>query len=443
MKSLFPEFFNKSEKAHKELWEKCLFVFDANILLNLYRYSDEARNDFLRVLEDLKGRVWIPRRVAEEYFNNRLKVISEQQDEYTQALSDVVELSKKLESTRQHPFVSAKVMKGVSESISLLKSELEANKDLHGNRMLEDEIKFKLAEIFEDRIGRELSADELEALIAEGEGRYAEKIPPGYSDMKKASGEIFLNARCRPYGDLIIWKQIIERSKELSVPVVFVTDDGKEDWWLRFKGKTIGPRPELIREFMRETSLDFHMYHPERFLSLAGDFLKQKASDGVIDEIRNMRIKDDILSQAIDGISDGDIDSMAKYSRSDNAYFSKLIHERHGRFESDYLYFSEKLKSLEQGFSKYEQKARILKARIMALDALKSVDGPRDEEPLNAAKAEYDSVERKKAMLLEEFKFVSSYLDSIRKKITASESRLADLGHLSAADNVVKLDDLI
>jgi len=177
----------------------------------------------------------------------------------------------------------------VEKSLQNLKSELETNKEAHIKRIHSDDIKDQLSNIFKDRVGNKLRNDQLEEIIKEGEKRYTEKIPPGYADTKKASAETFLAARCRPYGDLIVWKSLIEKCKTDNLPVIFVTDDGKEDWWLRFKGKTLGPRPELVEEFTSETGMDFHMYQPERFLSLAGDFLKEKTSREALQEIRELR----------------------------------------------------------------------------------------------------------------------------------------------------------
>ena len=57
MKELFPGYFREDEREIKEIWDNCYFVFDANILLNLYRYSDTTRKDFLKVLEKVKERV--------------------------------------------------------------------------------------------------------------------------------------------------------------------------------------------------------------------------------------------------------------------------------------------------------------------------------------------------------------------------------------------------
>jgi len=69
MKSNFPGHFFQVDENH-EIWNECIFVFDANILLNLYRYSDETRELLISTLSGLKERIWIPNKVAFEYLNN-------------------------------------------------------------------------------------------------------------------------------------------------------------------------------------------------------------------------------------------------------------------------------------------------------------------------------------------------------------------------------------
>ncbi|WP_181295760.1 PIN domain-containing protein [Pseudomonas sp. Q2-TVG4-2] len=297
MKDKFPGHFSNPAADHS-LWDRCIFVFDTNILLNLYRYSDETRALFIKTLRLLQERIWIPYRVADEYLENRLNVIYEQQEEYEKAIAEINKLKGKLENSRQHPFVSAKTMKGVAASLEKAIEELSNNKDVHTRRITSDEIKDEIADIFEDRVGNLSSDAELEDIIKEGTARYEQKIPPGYSDIKKQGGDSSLTSRCRPYGDLIIWKEIIGKAKEVDTPIIFVTDDGKEDWWLRFKGKTIGPRPELIKEFQSEVNQLFHMYLPERFLSLATEKEQEKPSKEVLEEIRDVRQKElDISSE--------------------------------------------------------------------------------------------------------------------------------------------------
>ena len=104
MKNLFPGHFKESDESLREVWETSLFVFDANILLNLYRYSDATRNEFLRILTKLKDRTWLPHRAAEEYLNNRLTVIDQQETSYDETVKLIEKLQLDLDNARQHPF---------------------------------------------------------------------------------------------------------------------------------------------------------------------------------------------------------------------------------------------------------------------------------------------------------------------------------------------------
>lgn len=52
-----------------------IFVFDTNVLLNLYSYTEQTREDFFSLLDIVKDRVWIPYHVGLEYQRNRLSVI--------------------------------------------------------------------------------------------------------------------------------------------------------------------------------------------------------------------------------------------------------------------------------------------------------------------------------------------------------------------------------
>ncbi|WP_449349178.1 PIN-like domain-containing protein [Streptomyces shaanxiensis] len=50
---------------------------DANVLLNLYRYTEQARTDLLGALGALGDRLWVPHQVVDEFWRNRESVISE------------------------------------------------------------------------------------------------------------------------------------------------------------------------------------------------------------------------------------------------------------------------------------------------------------------------------------------------------------------------------
>lgn len=294
MKDLFPGHFKESEGHLREVWETSIFVFDANILLNLYRYSDTTRSEFLRILKKLEDRIWLPHKAAEEYLTNRLSVIDQQEKSYDDTTKMITSLENDLENARQHPFVSSATMDKVRKVFDELCEELKKNKAVHTKRISNDEIKNSIASIFENKVGEPFDEARLKEIISIGEERFKQKVPPGFKDASKfADSEVFVE-KCKKYGDLIVWTQVIEKAIESKKGIVLVTDDKKDDWWEKFKGKMIGPRPELVKEFKEKANGTFHMYQADRFLELARENLNEQVSDSVVEEIREVKRRDKI-----------------------------------------------------------------------------------------------------------------------------------------------------
>ncbi len=290
MKSKFPGYFKLTDKEINNLWGDSLFVFDANILLNLYRYSDETRDDFFKILEKVKDRIWIPHQSASEFFDNRLNVISQQEKSYEEATNSLKSIENEFKNSRQHPFISKKLLKKLSALSEEICEQLNDSKEFHNKRIHQDDILDKIEDLFNEKVGDEFEKSKLEEIYKEGELRFLDKIPPGYKDFGKKDET---SKDVRKFGDLIVWKQIIEKSKELKRSIILITDDRKEDWWVRFKGKTLSPRPELTKEFQTETKQPFHMYQSDRFLEFARDYLNEKINDNAIQEIRDLRQLDE------------------------------------------------------------------------------------------------------------------------------------------------------
>ena len=82
MKKLFPGYYRPSDEDFAEMWQKAIFAFDANMLLNIYRYTPQTRDSFFEVLEKLRERVWLPYQAAQEFQARRLGVISDQEEAY-------------------------------------------------------------------------------------------------------------------------------------------------------------------------------------------------------------------------------------------------------------------------------------------------------------------------------------------------------------------------
>lgn len=287
MKSSFPGFFASGTEDITKLWQECLFVLDANVLLSLYRYSDSTRSELLNVFNSLKERLWIPHQVASEYLENRLSVIADQLKAYDDAAKKVDGIQKSLENINQAPFVSGNTQQEAVSLFKKLAEEFSEKRAVHDRRVYSDDIKDALEVLFSGRVGKPFSREETEHHITEGAARYSENIPPGFEDRKKGGDSQIFTDRCKPYGDYFVWLQLIEKAKEESIPIIFITGDVKDDWWSSFQGKTIGPLPQLVEEFQRKTGKNFYMYTPHRFLERANDHLKQAVSQVAVDEIKN------------------------------------------------------------------------------------------------------------------------------------------------------------
>ena len=72
MRDLFASYYRPTDEDFEGLWRDAIFILDANVLLDLYRYSEGTRNQLLKLLRENKDRLWLPHQVAREYLRGRL-----------------------------------------------------------------------------------------------------------------------------------------------------------------------------------------------------------------------------------------------------------------------------------------------------------------------------------------------------------------------------------
>ncbi len=237
MRDLFPGFNNRTDEELSECWQEGIFVFDTNMLLNVYRYTQKTRERYFEVLDLLKERnqLWIPYQVAYEYQDNRTEVIQGQLDAYTEVSNMLQTTIQKLESSlepykRKHGFIDIdKLTEELTSAIKKAKTTItqgkEKDKKEYEALKKHDRLLEKLEELFQGNIGSPYSNSRLEEIYRQAQLRIELRIPPGWEDEVKNS--------FKAYGDTILWFQLVDYARTQNKPIIFVTDDGKKDWWVR------------------------------------------------------------------------------------------------------------------------------------------------------------------------------------------------------------------
>lgn len=270
MKTHYPGFYKPSKDFFDELWKNATVVFDTNVLLDLYRLSDETAQKLLETIAffSKKNRVFIPFQVAKEYHNNLLEVIFSQKDKYANALNSLKDFENKISEKRNHPYLSPKLKERFASLLKDIESSFKDQTRKIEKIITQSSIKDELASLLDGMVGKGYSEDELSKIKEEGSRRYAEKIPPGFKDADKSSDN--------QYGDFVIWKEILDYAKLNKVNIIYASSDVKEDWYLRLHGVTCGPHPDLIKEFLEFTSQNIYLYSLNVFLQEAN---KQKVAE--------------------------------------------------------------------------------------------------------------------------------------------------------------------
>lgn len=196
MKSVFREFFNNEKVDFNNLDDSVLIVFDTNIMLNIYRFSESTRNTFLSALEKVKNNIWIPYQVGLEFHLHRREIMVEMEtkkdtivnninnetEKYLKAIKTLLDTYpiKSIDGTE----VRKKILNQFNEEINKVKNSFNQEQVVELDNLInknDDKISV-LAELFEGKVGGPFSQTEIDSICKEGELRYEEEIPPGYKN---------------------------------------------------------------------------------------------------------------------------------------------------------------------------------------------------------------------------------------------------------------------
>ena len=309
-KNIDPYLMNPEKE--KKLWEESVFVFDSSAILDFYFLPKNTRGKIYdEIFKALTARLWIPFHVEHEFLKNREKIIQKPISERYTPLRDKVKnistsfisnVSKRLDEIAhatklddKHPHIAQTEIEELKSRSEQFKDELKKFEDSVLNRIgdVESEIKEvsnndDLLKALEDyfEVGEKYSFERILDISRDGEFRYKHKIPPGYGDLAKKEKK-----GTQIFGDLIIWNQILDYSKEKGLPIIFITNDIKkdEDWCYLDKKATeeriLRPREELIKEIKDHSGVEFWMYNLPQFLYHANKYLKSKIKEEIIQNI--------------------------------------------------------------------------------------------------------------------------------------------------------------
>lgn len=312
MDDLFNGFYDLPDSELKKIWTKpeTLFVFDTNVLLNLYGYAEKTRSDFFNLIEkSILEQIWLPYHVGLEYQRNRLNVIRNEKKvfadihNYLEAIEKSVKLDKinHLKLEQRLPIIKDKTIElheNIFKEIENYKKEVESQNKKQPDVRSTDKIRKKIDKLFNKKMGNKPKNQAwLNKIYEDGKTRYENKTPPGYMDKKEKENEenyTYSALTYTPmYGDLIVWEQIIEKAMEESIKsVVFITDDSKEDWRFSINSngnKLMGARAELREEICRRSNINnFAILTSFEFLDKGKDISAVEIDKDSISEIEKL-----------------------------------------------------------------------------------------------------------------------------------------------------------
>ena len=282
--------------------DKLIIVPDANILLYLYKCSFNTSQNIVDLLGKVKEKIIIPSRVYKEYLNHKDEEqgkIDRKYDSFTKNLKKQVnelkgKINGSISESRKYDFPDCDVLEtGIGTfldkiilTIEKYENSLSAEKQ---NKSVQIANVAQLIRYWNEqgKIKSEPTIVQLMEYIKEGEFRFRYKMPPGYKDeeekdkeVKKDSKKDNFEGRIRKYGDLFVWKEIIDIGKERKDEyLIFLTNDVKEDWWV-LKGEEnnkvpVSMREELRKEYMTITGSDkIEFMTLSKFYELFSDYYK-------------------------------------------------------------------------------------------------------------------------------------------------------------------------
>ncbi|MEN6551922.1 MAG: PIN-like domain-containing protein [Methanobacterium sp.] len=262
----------------EKLWEKCTFVFDTSVLMNLYTCPEEIYSEFINILKnEISNRIWIPYQISSEFQRNSIHGVEKAAQNYEDLRNNITILKKDSKNLAQkiadlnHNFLSSSNIDiQVKENFNGIDAILE-NMSESLRKPDHDEIRNKLNDLFEGKTGNNYSDPKLKEINNEAKIRKIKGIRPGFEENE--------------YSNLISWYQMLDYAKGEKKDIIFVTEN--PGWWINPEKEQMEPHPALIKEFS-SIEQKFYIY---RFMSFLSDSKKYLNLTDVIEELTDFSNK--------------------------------------------------------------------------------------------------------------------------------------------------------
>jgi hypothetical protein len=180
----------------------------------------------------------------------------------------------------------------IEKSKKKIASHAKASKKDIYELLTHDKLRDRLESSFSENVGKFYCWEELQKAYEKAELRFRLGIPPGLRDQENKENY-------RKYGDAILWFQLIDHVRIQKKPLVFITDDSKDDWWKFDGAKQLCPRSELVQEMFIETNELLYMYKGYNFLEIGAKVFNLEAKPEVIEDAKEVsyQVEQDLVMQ--------------------------------------------------------------------------------------------------------------------------------------------------
>ena len=210
---------------------ECSIFIDTNILSQLYRLNDEARQDFYYWVNSCGNRFHVPVWSIHEYSD---KIYTQRTREYLSELDKIKTQAKEFENISDFVkgYVGDSLLKGsyyqnkaqsLQRDVELIKTLLNRiSSTINSNlKQQQQNVHKEIENVFSDKILHSDIYSLIPNIENEYQQRYENRIPPGYKDIIKEDNKT---------GDLIIWREILAYCKENNVKkAILLSRDSKSD----------------------------------------------------------------------------------------------------------------------------------------------------------------------------------------------------------------------